>query len=82
MPPKQSSGVTSKKCTSENAVGNKRAELTCNKQRQENRNESGAELQFEDQSSRMPLKKILAVYAGIGEETYPEFNDTSRIILG
>ena len=32
----------------------------------EDRNESD-ELQFEDQSSRMPLRKILIVYLGIGQ---------------
>jgi hypothetical protein len=65
---KQTSNVSSKKYTSEKDVENGETELKCEKNKQENEVESGDELQFQDQSSRMPLKKILIVYLGIGQE--------------
>lgn len=60
---KQFPNVTSEDATREDTVGNSHVEPACTDEKHENE-----EPEFQDQSSRMPLKKILIVYLGIGEE--------------
>lgn len=60
---KQFPHVTSENATREDSVGNSHVEPTCTDEKYAN-----DEPKFQDQSSRMPLKKILVVYLGIGEE--------------
>lgn len=80
MGPEQSPGAISEKGTSDGVVGNGDAEPTGTEQRQDSEQDSGDELQFQDQSSRMSLKKILAVYLGIGEDYDPEFRSAPPTI--
>lgn len=83
MWPKQSWGASSEKCTEEGDVEIVHYGRTGNEKRQEE-NEKGSrnELHFQDQSSRMPLKKILIIYLGIGEETRPKFCFSLRTVPG
>ncbi|KAH8883380.1 MFS general substrate transporter [Thozetella sp. PMI_491] len=64
----------------EGLVGNKDVEPGRNEPgTEESDNDTGNELQFEDQSSRMPLKKILIVYLGIGLALMVAFMDQTAV---
>lgn len=52
----------------EGVVGNRDAKDDHNGPERNQDTDSGNELHFQDQSSRMPLKKILVVYLGIGNK--------------
>ena len=64
-----SPGATSEGCISSVDVVERKSEQTRNGSMLKSSKRSEAEVQLQDQSSRMPLKKILVVYLGIGETT-------------
>lgn len=73
----QSSGVTSEKCAGKEGPENDDIEPHRDEKNQESETGPQNELRFQDQSSRMPLRKILVVYLGIGKITHPEVYHSS-----